>query len=283
MRVACSLQFAAACVCLLAIGLSDRANGAVLGTMPANSIVVLGNSITDSGHNGLGYWGLSASTPEKDYVHLLTSKIDAVTGGSLSRTLTYSSSPEWLYGDPPPDWDANVINIADLFERNFNTWENARIQTQLDMHPDIVVLQFGENMKNGTPQQFQTGLDTLLTGLKNNSNPQIVVTSYVCSEPAGVGAIKQALCAKDPSHRLFVDLTTVFQNPNNIGALGHPSDAGMAVIADTIFDAMVTHSVPEPNSIVLSLIALVGMLAYAWRKRRAAVGGLGVSGLHGST
>ena len=251
--------------------------------MQANKIVVLGNSITDSGHNGAGYWGLSASTPDKDYVHLLTSKIDAVTGGSLSHTLTYSSSPEWLYGDPPPNWDANVINIADLFERNYKTWDNARIQKQLDMHPDIVILQFGENMKNGTLQQFQAGLDTLLTGLKNNSNPQIFVTSYVIGEPAGVGAIKQALCAKDPTHRVFVDLTAVWKDPNNIGALNHPSDAGMAVIADTIFGAMVTHSVPEPNSIVLSLIALVGMFAYVWRKRKAPAGGLGVSGLHGST
>lgn len=268
MRSNCSLRVAAVSACLLAIGLSDRANGVQLGNMQANNIVVLGNSITDSGHNGAGYWGFAASTPDKDYVHLLTSKIDAVTGGSLSKTLTYSSSPEWKYGDPLPDWDANVINIADLFERNYNTWDNARIRKQLDMHPDIVVLQFGENMANGTLQQFQTGLDTLLTGLKNNNNPQIFLTSSVIGEPTGVGAIKRSLCAEDPTHRVFVDLTAVFQDPNNIGALDHPSDAGMAAIADKMFDAMVAHSVPEPNSIVLLSVAMAGVFAYAWRKRK---------------
>ena len=65
----------------------------------------------------------------------------------------------------------------------------------------------------------------------------------------------------------------MFVNLNGLadlsGEAGHPNDAGMATIADTLYDAMVVHSVPEPNSLTLLLIAgaLFGGLA-RYRKRR---------------
>jgi hypothetical protein len=255
-------------VTLAFIALQFRAADAVavcLGNMKADSILFLGNSVTACPQvDNTPWWGLSASAPARDYVHLLAGKINAATGGSLA--LNTADMDRWYYGNPLPNWSGNVLNIADLFERNYNTWDNARIQNQFDAKPDIVVLQFGENMAGGTLTQFQTALGTLLTGLKNSSNPQIFMTSYVMAEPTGVASIKQQLCAADPTHRVFVDLTAVMQTPANVGAYGHPSDPGMAVIANTIYGAMVVHSAPEPGSVVLLLSGLLGLLIYGWWK-----------------
>ena len=203
-----------------------------------------------------------------DYVHLLTSSINTATGGSLTVAPPSPIFGRWYYGDPLPNWNGNILNIADLFERNYNTWDNARIQNQLDAKPDLVVLQFGENVVPGDMGQLKTALEDLCTGLENSSNPNIFITSFILGSNPTIDAIKQQVCAEDPSHRVFVDLSSVSQDPSNIGDYGHPNDQGMALIADTIFSAMVVHSVPEPSSIVLLSTALVAILWCAWRKRK---------------
>ena len=116
--------------------------------------------------------------------------------------------------------------------------------------------------------QFKTALEDLCTGLENSSNPNIFITSFILGSNPTINAIKQQVCAEDPSHRVFVDLSSVSQDPSNIGDYGHPNDQGMAIIADTLFSAMVTHSVPEPTSLTLSSVAMIGILGYAWRRRK---------------
>lgn len=260
-----NLRIIAMCACLLACGLLARANGAQLGNMPANKILFLGNSITICPQpDSADWWGLSASTVAKDYAHVLTQRINAATGGSLTLTPPNPLPERWYYGNPMPVYSGNILNVADIFERNFNTWDNARIQTQLDAKPEIVILQFGENMGGGTMDQFKVALDTLLTGLKSSSNPHIFVTSHILGENAVVDTIKRDLCAEDPTHRVFVDLNAVWEDAANHGLYAHPNDAGMAAVADTLFSVMV----PEPSAIVLSLSALVATLGYAWKKRK---------------
>lgn len=276
------LAIIATSACVLACGQLGQANGAQLGDMPANKILFLGNSITfcPQPTNAEDWWGLSASSADKDYAHVLTQKINAATGGSLAIVLPNPSqgSPEdtstfgetrWRYGYPLPTYNGNILNLCDLFEINYNTWDNARIQNQIDSKPDIVVLQIGENMSGGTPAQFASALDSLLTALKNSSNPHIFVTSHILGANAAVDNIKRQICEQDPTHRVFVDLSGVHQDTSNLDATyGHPNDKGMQLIADKVFDAMVTHSVPEPTSIVLLSTALVAILGYAWRKRK---------------
>jgi hypothetical protein len=265
MRIICNVRIAVLYASLLAIGLPARGSSVQLGNMQADKIVYLGNSITSCGPNG---WGLSASTPEKDYVHQLAYRLDAATGGSLSTTLDYTSTTWWYYGDPLPDIGGNVAHISDLFECNFNTWNNVRIQPQLDWGADIAVVQFGENLKNGTMGQLEAALKSMLNALRDSSNPHIFVTSHILGTNATVDAIKKRVCAEDPAHRVFVDLTGIQSVPGNIGDYGHPSDAGMAAIADTLFDALAAHAVPEPSSIVSASIALAGVVWYGWRKKR---------------
>jgi hypothetical protein len=248
---------------------AGHVEGAQLGSMKADKILFLGNSIclAPPGGSWTNNWGASASAQDKDYVHLLTSRINKATGGSLVVSPPSAAYRRWYYGDPLLNWDGNILNMADLFERNFNTWDNGRIQKQIDAKPDIVVLQLGENMANGTNDQFKTALNDLLIGLKNSSNPNIFVTSGILSTDPTVDKIKRDLCAEDPTHRVFVDLSAIWADATTHGDYAHPNDKGMAIVADKLFDAMTTHAVPEPRSAVLWSMALIALAFYGWKRR----------------
>lgn len=270
-KIILKLPVVVVCASLLAAGLIGRADGAQLGSMQANRMLFLGNSITCCNPN---FWGLAACVPEKDYVHLLTRAIEVRTGATLRLD---PIGPEDRHADGSYSaGDANVVNIADIFERGYATYAGSnRLQQQLAWKADIVVLQFGENVRSDTfdAGAFESGLRSLVTDLKQSSNPEIFMTSYIMGEPAGIDKIKRDICAEDPAHRVFVDLSALCGDRTNFGDYDHPNDKGMAIVADTLFNAMVAHSVPEPTSLVLSSTAMVAMLwcAYRrrdWRKRR---------------
>ena len=123
----------------------------------------------------------------------------------------------------------------------------------------------GENMSVDSfdPVTFKNGLQTLVTGLKNTSNPNIFVTSFIIGANPAIDDIKRQVCAEDPSHRFFVNLSGV----DCSGLAGHPNDAGMKTIADTLFSSMVAHSAPEPSSLALLSIAGLLLAAGMWRRR----------------
>lgn len=276
MRTTGILHGIMAMTCLFALERCAQAGTAYLGSMKADSILFLGNSITFCPQpDSTEWWGLSASDPDHDYAHLLVNHINAAAGSSLAITPPSphqgDANNRWYPSYGLPSYNGNILNMADILERSFNTWDNARIQNQLDLKPDIVVLQFGENLANGTDEQFRTALDTLLTGLKNSSNPNIFVASYILEGNTAIDNIKRELCAEDPTHRVFVELNDVQNDPVNMGNYAHPSDAGMAVIADRMFSAMTAHAVPEPSSVILSSIAFVSFVAYCWKRRQAIV------------
>ncbi len=278
----CNSRIVVLSLCLVGLGLASRVEAAHLGRMQANEILFLGNSITFCPQpTSEDWWGLSASDPDHDYAHLLVQKINQATGGIL--TIVPPDPPQgtppdggdgetrWEAGDPPPNYNGNIINVCDIFELSFDTWENVRIQNQLDLQPDIVVIQLGENTnwQGRTLEQFRTGLDTMLTGLKNSSNPHIFVTGYILGSNWPVDEIKRQLCAEDPDRRVFVDLSMIGQDPANIGAYGHPNDQGMSVIANVVYDAMLAHSAPEPCTMALVATGMLFLQTRTRRKRKS--------------
>jgi lysophospholipase L1-like esterase len=239
MKTICNRRIIAMCACLLATGSFARADGPQLGHMPVSKILFLGNSITTCPPK---YWGLAASTPEKDYAYLLAGAISAKTGGRLTMIPT---TPPTTTSDGRIDMGkSNVVNIADVFERGYATYSAAKLGKQLAWKADLVVLQFGENIPPATfnAEVFKTSLKKLVTDLKQSSNPHIFVPGYILGSNAAIDQMKRDLCAEDPTHREFVDLSSVGKDASKIGDYGHPNDKGMALIADTLLKAILAHS-----------------------------------------
>lgn len=227
---------------------------AMLGTLKADRILILGNSITLHGvAEGIGwkhYCGMAASAPENDYVHLLAAGIEARTGKPLRIDSTHT--PHLSEDGSIVPGDANVLNIADILERRYATYSNSHLQAQLDAGPDIVVLQCGENVVRETfdAKAFKAALQTLMAGLKKSSDPQVFVLSQLLGSGGAVDEIKRELCAEDPEHRVYVDLSSFGQDPKNLASAephytgvitGHPGDKGMGVIAEALLEAMVAR------------------------------------------
>lgn len=261
---------------LLGLSTSAPAGDVYWNKMKANKILFLGNSITLHGPNASlgwsGNWGMAATEESKDYVHTLTTAINTTIGGSVTVAANGTGGAD------------NVINIADIFERNYATYANSRLQTQIDYQSNLVILQFGENMATVSTEEqkaaFKSSLETLLNGLRDSSNPNIFVTSYIISANATVDAIKQEVCAEDPTHRRFVDLSAFRSDLTNYarsegvffnsGVAGHPGNKGMQYIADGVYAAMATHSTvtPEPCSCMLLTTGALASAAFLWRKRK---------------
>ena len=245
MKIACLFVTVATLAYLLLPSHLVQAADVRLGNMQANRILFLGNSITSCPPK---YWGLSATTIEKDYAHLLCAAINAKTGGHLA--LIQEVAPKTNPDGSVDLGDSNVINIADVFERGYASYDAAKIVKQLAVKPDIVILQFGENIPPATfnAELFTKKLKQLVNDIKENSNPQIFVAGYILGSNAAIDEIKRSVCAEDPARRMFVDLSSVGKDPSNIGDYGHPNDKGMALIADSMFKAVLARSAEAPDA-----------------------------------
>ena len=233
----------AVCVCIWSHGGVARTAEIRLGNLKAEKILFLGNSITAVPQRNVPiWWGLSASTVDKDYVHLLADAIDAKTGGKL--TLIPTTAPTTNADGSVDQSDSNVINIADVFERGYASYNASKIKKQLAWKAGIVILQFGENIPPATfnAEVFKASLKKLVADLQESGNPHIFMPSYILGANPTVDEMKRNVCAEDPAHRVFVDLTSVAKDPANMGAYGHPGDKGMVLIAETMFRAILAHS-----------------------------------------
>lgn len=211
-------------------------------TPKIDKILFLGNSITlhppliERGWKG--NWGMAASAPDKDYVTLLTTRINELSGKQLSLVRV---DPSRKRADGTPNLgQANVVNIAEVLERQYASYDSAKLRAQLEARPDLVVLQFGENvrMNEFDAAKFTACLKSLVSDLQKTSNPTIFITSQVYGPNPQLDQIKQQIVAEDPAQRVFVDLSGFRPEPMNNDFLDHPSDRGMQFIADTLFEAI---------------------------------------------
>lgn len=217
---------------------------AMLGALKVDRVLFLGNSVTLHGpHQPYGWLhncGMAASAPEKDYVHVLAAALEARTGAHLRLSPTASED-----GAEP----ATIVNIAEALERRYPNYTNTPFQAQFAWRPDVVVLQCGENVVRDTfdPKAFQAALQALLGALQAAGNPQIFITSQILGQGGPLDEIKRQVCAEDPAHRTYVDLSSFHTDPTNLASaepyytgiiVGHPGDKGMARLAAALLEAM---------------------------------------------
>jgi len=191
-------------------------------------VLFLGNSITLHGPSKKvdwsGNWGMAASAQEKDFVHLVTKAL-AKKDGTLP--------------------DSLIKNIA-TFERQYAAYDEAALLKEVvPFQADLIVVAIGENVPalatDAAKTQFKGALVKLLTGIKGNGKPTIIVRSCFWANAAKDEMLKQA-CAEVGG--LFVDIGSLGKDEKNFarsersfkhaGVANHPGDRGMQAIADAI-------------------------------------------------
>jgi lysophospholipase L1-like esterase len=211
---------------------AEKHRPATLGNIRASRILFLGNSITLHGPSAAvgwsGNWGMAASAPEKDYVHVLVSAIARITG----------RQPEVM-----------IENIAD-FERHYDAYDaRSKLEKHLAFKPDLVIVAIGENVpalaSEPSRSAFRDRLANLLKMWKAQGNPTIVVRSCFWPDQTKDGILKQA-CAEVGG--IFVDIGELSKDESHYarsersyahaGVAAHPGDKGMKAIAEAILEGL---------------------------------------------
>ncbi len=192
-------------------------------------VVFIGNSITlhlpapQIGWSG--NHGMAASAPEKDYVHLVISRIEAETGRKA---------------------DVLIRNLAD-FERGFQNYNFDEIQDLADFDPDYLIVALGENVAELSSQEerfaFREAFKKLLgVFVRNRSIPAAVVRGVFWHNAWKDEMMEHA--ASDFSIP-FVKADLGGDESMKAGGLfehtgvqSHPGDKGMAEIARVISEAL---------------------------------------------
>lgn len=194
------------------------------------NVLILGNSVTKTipipTIGWYGNWGMAASEREKDYVHLLKSRID-----------NYSDSI-----------DMRVFSIS-WFERKYwDETEKGNIGSFINIKPDILIINIGENIddelviKNNFKSHFSNFIDTII----DKETKILLVNSFWFKENFNKTLKNISL---DFGYQ-YIDISELEKNPVNMafeyyinkGVGSHPSNLGMKEIADKIFPVFVIAS-----------------------------------------
>lgn len=184
-------------------------------------ILVVGNSITRHGPKAeIGWdrdWGMAASAPEKDYVHLLYAKLRAA-GVNPYMMIRQASG-----------WEIGFLNedILDKFaeERAFDA--------------DIVVYRLGENVKKDTKHAFREKLEAFINHICPRGKV-VFTTNFWKNEIVDDGIRDLAAKRGEPC----VDIVCTAEDQmalepfDHKGVAMHPGDKGMEMIAKKIAQAL---------------------------------------------
>ena len=205
-------------------------------------ILCIGNSITRYGYNELwwGYWGMGATSREKDYFHILAGLLSfdyTVTAESLNFTMW--ESPE-LFGFAR---EASLPLLADSLKEPF----------------DAIVLQFGENIHD--PGNLSEEYRDLVSFVRNlQPSAQIVIIGDFWPN-AAVERIERAVCRENGF--AYVDLSDIRGKRYQLGVgavvsgddgqthtvfntavASHPNDEAMRIIAQRIHAVLKKKTAP---------------------------------------
>lgn len=189
--------------------------------LPFTHILILGNSITFSAANPSigwnGSWGMAASAPEKDYVHLLAGDFKQSNSKAV----------------------VQAFNIS-AFEMNCETYDfDKELKSYRDSQPDLLIIRIGENVDSKFDSiTFAKRYRALLAYMKvDNPNLKILAAGSFWPERDYINII---LSRYTP----YVSLSFLGNNISNYAfamqnvsdaVKGHPGDKGMQGIAETIW------------------------------------------------
>lgn len=191
-------------------------------------MMVVGNSIMSHGPAPeIGWYnfnGMAASAPDKDYVHLLTTRL-AFLNPKVQVKLQSGGNFERDFG--------KAAYSLDEF--------NGPLQ---DFGPDLIVVRLGENVEEGEvlgTRNFALQFQRLLERFTRSGRPvRIVCTTSVWNRPQTDAIIRKITTEKGYP---LVDLSSMvgrslyfasqYKDP---GVSAHPNDAGMQRIADLIWE-----------------------------------------------
>ncbi|WP_432711057.1 SGNH/GDSL hydrolase family protein [Pedobacter sp.] len=184
-----------------------------------SNILILGNSITQAPENkAIGWnanWGMAASKPEFDFVHLLSSKF-------ISEN---------------PSAKITAKNIA-AFEVDYENYDLNQLKTYTESKPDLVIIRIGENVTQEAIG-FDARYKDLISLIKSN-NPNVKIMA--------VGSFwgNEAADKVMAGYSEFISLKSLGTDMTNYawgiyedhGIASHPGDKGMKAIAEMIWAAI---------------------------------------------
>ena len=184
-------------------------------------ILVVGNSITlHAPKPEIGWhdrWGMAASAEEKDYVHVLFSKLKAAGKDVYMR-----------------------VHQMAYWERNFRTEDVAQLYADdRDFDPDILVFRLGENVPDALVPYFKEAMEKLISVICPHGKV-VYTTTFFKNHPLDA-AIRQTAGERGEN---FAEIGWETRDWMAIGKFEHdgvqihPGDEGMQVIADRIFEKM---------------------------------------------
>ncbi len=209
----CLLTLTTGCVKQLELIFPKPVDSAMIGNI--KTVVILGNSIVQYGPDPTlgwyGNWGLDASSKENDFVHILI------------RDLQLKNS--------------NIIvkfrNIA-AFEGDFINFPLASVDSL--KNADLIIMKIAENVQSNGPQydQFITCYDRLIHYLDpSNKAVKLIVDGFWDKDPVNNDIRNYAMDNKYP----LVSITDLSE-PKYKGLAGHPTDEGMRLIAERLWNYM---------------------------------------------
>lgn len=193
----------------------------------APRVLVLGNSITGTGpaNRWDGCWGMMASWPEKDFVHLVVAGLEKRWNRRVS-------------------WRRH--NLAQ-WERNLATWDmEKKLAADRAFKPEWVIVALGENVPTfrgeADRKLFETKTVELVRQFKREG-VKVVIRSPFWEKAGQVQALRAAAAE---TGSVYADLKNPVTDERNKalgstddpGVAGHPGDEGMRQIADAILKAI---------------------------------------------
>ncbi|WP_297816666.1 SGNH/GDSL hydrolase family protein [Segetibacter sp.] len=217
-------------IMFLQITLLFAVNSTVLGEQRVDSnatikrVLILGNSITRHAPapniGWYGDWGMAASSKDKDFVHILQAKFRQVS----------------------PSVTVDFENIAS-FERTFWEYDLSKFDSLLALHPDLIILRIGENVKAEWIEKhnFKLCYEGLIDYFRKKDNKIKVLCVSSFWKTDKIDQITES--ASNSRNCSYLKISQLSDDPANMalgkfeheGVAKHPSDKGMAAIADLIW------------------------------------------------